>query len=228
MTNRTVARIIHWPADVISYVIHWLSHLTGLSVAIFAAAFGAVAGITGIIALVIAILSYRKSTTANQIAASAQDLAEEANARAEGQEARETERHDVHWETRWDWSHPGRYLLIKRGNDEAHEVGAKMTYTSKSNTEEQTANASLMVTDGETLAVDFSTAVLDLRDQRAALAEIAKDPGLAGINQARASTNTQWLRTVAVRVDWQTPLRTPKSFQRTYPALFNGYFRRRR
>ena len=218
----------HWLSDVISHVTRWLSHLTELSVAIFAAGFAAVAGTTGIIVLVYAILSYRNSKTANQIASTAKGLAEQANEMAKRQETRETERHDVHWDGSWDWDHPGRYLLIKRGNDEAHDVRATLTYTSKYNTQEQTATAPRMVADGETLAVDFSKAVLDLNDERYMRQQRAKNPGMAGLYQAVDSTDTRYLRVVGVRVEWVTPLGTPKSFKEAFQALFGGYIRSRR
>lgn len=62
---------------------------------------------------------------ANSIAVQANLLAEEANTLTKGSHARETERHDVRWEG--DWEQLGRYVLVNKGDSEAHHVVAVVT-----------------------------------------------------------------------------------------------------
>lgn len=97
----------------------------------------------------------------NIIAADARQLAEEANDTRRRGEAREIERHDVHWDGDWDAGQPGRYLLYKRGNADAHNVVATVTYGGES----KTAQRDIMEGDDRVLTFFFDEALRDYQTE---------------------------------------------------------------
>lgn len=146
----------------------------------------------------------------NDIAKDAKQLAQEANEISHRGEQREVERHDVHWEG--EWQEPGIYVMVKRGNDEAHDVVATVT----ADGEEQTQRADLAVEDGHTLVYKFPSAAAAFRREveqyrRQKEAEAASPyPGL--------TSSHMWpFHRVSERVLWSTKRGTPKTHEESFP-----------
>ncbi len=192
--------------------------MTDRAVAVVAMVFGGVSAITAIIAVIYAHLANNKSSRANAIASDAKVFAAAANDIAARGEAREVERHDVHWEGGWDPRQPGRYLLRKRGNTEACDVRARVSYQG----DEQVATEASMVEDGATLVFEFRGALSDYQEEYAER-QYAADSAAAGV-----FTAGHVLRTYSVRerVAWLTPLGTPKLHDNSNLTTFAKYFRR--
>lgn len=151
----------------------------------------------------------------NTIATDARQLAEEANQISHRGEARDTERHDVHWDG--DWKQPGVYILTKLGNDQARDVRATVTYDG----ERVIQTAELMANEGDHLAFQFPTAVADFRREVAEhirhkqQSDAYAISGLWGAHPHR----------VEERVEWTTPQGTPKLHEDTAPlTVFDGFY----
>lgn len=199
--------------------------MTDHAIALWAMGCGAVSAAVGIIAIIYAHLANRKSNAAEQLAKGAHDIA------ARG-EAREIEQHDVRWEGQWDSRQPGRYLLIKRGGAEARNVRATVRYQGD---DEQTVTADSVTEDGTALAFSFDEALRDYQDEYAARQEHAYEA-----QQARRGRSVQGIpiptrvvmpymdRTYHVieRVEWVTPMDTPKLHEESSLTTFSVYFGR--
>lgn len=160
--------------------------------------------------------SNRLATEANTIAGDARQLAEEANTYSQRSESRETERHDVHWEG--DWVRPGTYVLIKRGDDEAHQVKA----TVWADGDEVTQTAELVSQDGATLEFEFPQALAAFRAEVRERERRPENPPPFGVPE---HLGPDW-HSVVERVAWTTRHKAPKthtsddpftSFEEFYP-----------
>jgi hypothetical protein len=183
--------------------------MTDHAVAVVAMVFGGVSAVTAIIAVIYAHLANNKSSRANAIASDAKVFAAAANDIAARGEAREVEPHDVHWEGSWDPRQPGRYLLRKRGNTEARDVRASVSYHG----DEQVVIKASMAEDGATLVFEFRGALRDYQDEYAER-QYAANSAAAGILTAGHVMRTYPVRE---RVAWLTPLGTPKLHDKQQP-----------
>jgi hypothetical protein len=189
---------------------------------------GGIGSIAGIVALIYAHIAYTGSKESTRIANEGRDLAVEANdiarqsntiatgAREIAQdaneisrrgEARETERHDVHWEG--DWDQPGRYVLTKLGDDEACYIKATITYDD----EKVTKTVESIRGSGQQLVFEFPTAVADFRREAA-----DHTRQLQVASNATFNLGVPWgqhLHSVVERVEWTTPQGNPKLFENT-------------
>ncbi|MBB2993662.1 hypothetical protein FHR72_005173 [Mycolicibacterium iranicum] len=152
----------------------------------------------------------------NTIATDAKQLAEESNDISRRGELRETERHDVHWEG--DWETPGRYVLTKLGNDEAHHVTASVVYKA----ERLTRQTDLISDAGNVLIFEFPSALQDFhREAREHLADL---------RAARASTyrlgpiGGRRAHRIEERVDWSTPRGNPRHHEDASLATFDRWY----
>lgn len=142
------------------------------------------------------------SKQSNNIALGARELAQEANDIRRRGEARETERHDVHWDG--DWEEPGVYVLTKLGSDEARDLTATVVYDG----ERMTQTADLMVGDDRRLVFQFPTAARDFRDE---VRERQRQQDTADPYSLRSAMSwglkPHW---VVERVEWSTRQGNPK------------------
>lgn len=184
--------------------------MTDHAIALAALVFGGISALVGTGALVYAHLAIRRADDAKELAGAANQIAERA-------EAREVEKHDVHWEGGWDPRQPGRYLLRKRGDDEARSVRARLSYSG----DEQTATVDSMDEDGQTLAFVFQEALVDYQDEYAER-ERSRSIAAAGIPTAGAVVRSY---VVQERVEWLTPLGTPKLHEKRAVTTFGKYFK---
>lgn len=145
------------------------------------------------------------SKQSNNIALGARELAQEANDIRRRGEAREIERHDVHWDG--DWDEPGIYVLTKLGSDEARDVTATVVYDG----ERLIRTADLMVGDNRRLVFEFPTAARDFREevrQRQRQQDMTDPHGLG--------TSLSWglnPHGVVERVEWSTRQGNPKLYE---------------
>ncbi len=189
-------------------------------IAIVGVVFGGIAGIAAIVAVIYAHLANRKAGDANKIADAAKSLAKTANDIAARGEARAVERHDVHWEGDWDPARPGRYLLRKRGRDEARCVRAKVYYDG----DEQTAANECLTGDGGLLTFWFEGALTDYQEE---YAERRERDDIAASGIPALSPYIESSRPVAERVEWETPLGTSKLHECRSLTTFDAYFESR-
>jgi hypothetical protein len=188
-----------------------LQDVTDHVIAILALVFGGISAAVGTWAIIYAHLAVNRANDARRLATTANDIA------ARG-EAREVEKHDVHWEGEWDPAQPGRYLLRKRGRAEAREVRVRITY---SGDHEQTAEVDSMTDDGETLEFIFREALSDFQEEYAER-DYSRMASQAGIFTAGAVMRTYG---VQERVEWLTVLGTPKLHDHHRRTTFSQYFK---
>jgi hypothetical protein len=134
----------------------------------------------------------------NTIAVDARQLAEEANTYSHRAEARETERHDVHWDG--EWEQPGTYVITKRGDDQAHDVKATVT----ADGEEVIVTADLLTDDGAILVFEFPNVAAAFRAEVRERAR--RPPAPFGMGQ----TWGLHAHFVTERVVWTTRLNAPQ------------------
>lgn len=185
---------------------------------ILGAIFGGIGAIVGLIALYyahnaksdanagkgLAVEANDLARESNTIATDAKQLAAEANDISRRGEARDTERHDVHWEG--DWDQPGVYILTKLGADEACYVKATVTYDD----ERITKTADTITNEGHQLVFKFHTAAADF--QR----EVAEHTRRKRQDDAYRIAGGSWgmhPHRVEERVEWTTPQGNPKLHQ---------------
>lgn len=199
---------------------------------------GGIGSAAGVIALVYAHIANNNAKRSTRIAEDSRDLAVEANdlaresntialgaskaarkandisARAE---ARETERHDVHWEG--DWQRPGIYVLTKLGADEACYIKATVTYDD----ERVTKTVETIVKDGHRLDFRFHTATADFDAEVIERQQQLRSSDPHGIGVA-----SMWGRhphRVTERVEWTTAQGTPKLHQQdSLLTVFDGFY----
>ncbi|OBB33064.1 hypothetical protein A5792_11590 [Mycolicibacterium peregrinum] len=140
----------------------------------------------------------------NTIATDAKQLAEEANGISRRSEARDTEQHDVCWDEGWTSKAQGIFRLVKRGDDEAHNVKATVEFDN----EEVVIAEPLVANDYHQLLFRFGSAAYDR--ERAAIADAARTRSMSV--QAR-------LYPVRVRVEWTTKLGTPQLYETAVPTM---------
>ncbi|WP_445160946.1 hypothetical protein ACTXG5_22825 [Mycobacterium sp. Dal123C01] len=182
--------------------------LVGLGVA-------GISAVVGVVAVIYAHVAVKRASDAKEFAKTANEIAGRG-------EAREIEKHDVHWDGEWDPGQPGRYLLRKRGDDEARNVRARVSYGD----DEQTVVEASMTGDGETLVFVFEEALTDYqeeyeyREERLAVAAASPFPEVTG----------GWvpprMHRVHERVEWETPLGMPKLHEDSPLLTFSLYFDR--
>lgn len=195
--------------------------MTDHAIALWAMGFGAVSAVAAVVAIIYAHMANRKSNDAGRLAKGAHDIALRG-------EAREVERHDVRWEGRWDPQQPGRYLLTKRGDAEARNVRATMRYKD----DEQTVTADSVAKDGTVLAFSFDEALRDYQDEYAARQEHEYEAQQARRGAGHgipvpARIVLPYMAptyTVSERVEWVTPMGTPKLHEERSSATFSMYF----
>ncbi|CQD21587.1 hypothetical protein BN970_05059 [Mycolicibacterium conceptionense] len=189
---------------------------------------GVVGAVAGLVALIYAHKANTKSDSSNDLARTANDLAstantlateanttadnalevaKEANQYSHRDEARATERHDVHWDEGWESLQRGIYCLTKRGDDEAHDVKATVTFAGQ----ELTRRASLITDDKTSLSFEFGSAAYDAAQQA------YNDSLRRGSMSASVA-----VRTVQVHVDWTTRLDAPKHYENSSPIVLVG------
>lgn len=182
-----------------------------------------VGGVGSLAALIYAHIAYRnaKASTkiaedsrtlareSNEIAADARGLAEEANEFSRRSEQREIETHDVHWDG--DWEYPGRYVLTKLGDDEAHNVKATVSYDGERVTQE----AEVIRDSGHQLVFEFPSAVADFqREARQHVEDLRAARNVPyGLGVPSWGTHPH---TVEERVHWTTPRGTPQHHEEEF------------
>lgn len=181
---------------------------------------GGIGAVVGVIALVYAHAAFRGGKDATKLAAEANHLAKdpnsvahdarriamEANGYSHRAEQRETKRHDVYWEG--DWVEPGTYLLIKRGDDPAHNAKATVSYEGN----EVSQSAAVIEEDGTGFEFVFPAAVADFEREVAERAEPKSLPfGIPDVEYPKYHSTTE-------RVEWTTPRGRPKLHA---PQAFN-------
>ncbi|MEU9979512.1 hypothetical protein [Streptomyces sp. NPDC051014] len=144
---------------------------------------------------------------ANRIAAAANNLASEANRLAQEQDQRETEAHDVRWEG--EWTSPGEYRLVRRGDDVALDVIARVTVDG-----EEAVARRPRVEAGENITLSFPTArttfLRELGEYRA-LRQAMNGNGPSLAHPAPLDTARYSLHSIEKWVEWRTSLGSPKS-----------------
>ena len=151
----------------------------------------------------------------NTIATDARQLAEEANEFSRRGEARETERHDVHWGG--DWDRPGVYALTKLGDDEAHAVTATVVYDG----ERVTQRADIITDNGHQLIFEFPTAVRDFRD------EVRDHRRRREADTTGLGLGSTWgmnVHRVDHRVEWTTPNGNPRLHEDGGLTMFDHFY----
>ncbi|CAN5408336.1 hypothetical protein BH09ACT7_BH09ACT7_05100 [soil metagenome] len=181
--------------------------------------FGGVGAVAGVGALVYAHIAYRAGRASGTVAERANDLANgsneialdarkialEANEYSHRAEKRETERHDVWWECGWRQRSRGIYQLIKRGDDEAHDIKVTVVVSG----EEVSGTYDLIAEDGEPILCQFHGAANEFRRAQAARDE-AKRLGAMNPYGGGMSPPPLSALNIKVRVEWTTSLGTPK------------------
>ncbi|MEU5069881.1 hypothetical protein AB0G95_38290 [Streptomyces virginiae] len=178
---------------------------------------GWLGGIAGIAAVAYAHQANKQARKANTTATEANTLAKEANTYARRSDARSIERDDVRWEG--DWSAPGRYELVQRGEATAHEVVATVTVDD----EERTIRKP-HVAKGQILVFDFPVAASVLAEERRRLqqarAEDAANSGMASmLPRADPMRLGLYSHSISERVDWATPNGTHKVHDYSSPPF---------
>lgn len=160
----------------------------------------------------LAVVANDLARESNTIATDARELAQEANQYSHRAESRETERNDVDWDCDWDPGQPGRYLVRKRGRDDAHNVVATITYDGH----EETVHHALMRED-DVLEFWFQQALADYQAEYRARENRYDPMGIAGLAETHM---------VNERIQWTTPLGTPHVHNEGLPSTFSLYFDR--
>lgn len=185
--------------------------MTDHVIALAALFFGGISALVGTCAIIYAHLAVNRANDAKKLAAEANDIA------ARG-EAREVEKHDVHWDGDWDPQQPGRYLLRKRGDDEARNVRARVSYGD----DEKTVSEASMAEDGQTLVFVFPEALADYQDEY----EDRESTRAAEASGMMIPARMPRMYRVQERVEWLTPLSTPKLHEDNPMTTFSLYFDR--
>jgi hypothetical protein len=111
---------------------------------------------------------------------------------------------DVYWEEGWTSKRQGIYRLVKRGDHEAHNVKATVTFDKN----EELVKAVPIIADDQTqILFRFGSDAYD-RDR-------------AAINQAisaKSMTVPMSMHVVKVRIEWTTKLGRPQLYENTSPA----------
>lgn len=151
----------------------------------------------------------------NNIATGARDMAKEANDIRRRSEARDTERHDVHWEG--DWDTPGRYLLTKLGDDEARDVTATVVYDGLRGQQ----RVESIRDNGEQIVFEFPQAMADFQNE-------LRDHQRRVQSQGPYNLGVPWgihPHRVEERVEWTTPQGNPRLHQDDAPlTVFDGFY----
>jgi hypothetical protein len=169
-----------------------------------------------IIGLVLAVIAAIAAVGALHYAKKSRRAADQANVIALRGEARSTERHDVYWEGRW--VRAGRWVLVKRGADEACNVTARVNVDG----EDAIQDAELISDDGHELTFEL------LEAEKAWVSEmvVIRPRLLASSGRITPEQVPSWCRHhVRWRVDWTTRRGQPKHDADALDTTFIKFYR---
>ena len=169
-----------------------------------------------IIGLVLSGIAAIAAVGALHYAKKSRRAADQANVIALRGEARSTERHDVYWEGRW--VRPGRWVLVKRGADEARNVTARVNVDG----EDAIQDAELISDDGQELTFEL------LEAEKAWVSEmvVIRPRLLASSGRITPEQVPSWYRHhVRWRVDWTTRRGQPKYDADALDTTFIEFYR---